>query len=635
MLGKFLALHTDDTTELDIDAAYALYKQGKFKQSSSNMPGLGVSKAIFWAAITVENGTQDTQKIVIEQRIPTLRFTLYRRLANGAFEQLKQGFRDEGSVNMVGYYLPAFELEIAPGQHEIFFRLESLQPTLAVLAWDLKAFHEYMNIDFAVSGAIFGAMAIMVLYNMFVFLMARRREHLFYVLYLSGFVLHQLYLSGFGSFLLGERKVLFADYWAFIVAFGTISALEFTKSFLMLDGFKGIVRTMRVLQIYFVLLGLLSFVDMHWANRLSLAPALFCFGFIIYAGIKRARLGYSPAYYFVIAWVFQVGCIATVILSALTILPFNRWTAKIGPIGVLLEMVLISLAIGEKIRVEREAHLKERETNFHEREAHLFERDSHIRALSLKNQEIQHAVLQMKKVFFPHQVQLIEEGVNLEETMPTGGKDACVICFDIVQSSDIKHEKTAEFFSDVFRRCTSLMMEGYDGNQLKSSGYRIKLLGDGFLCSVGYPFTSQTGHMSKDAIDLAMRFYEAFEVAVNEFAYKDPICCCIGIALESISGFFPDVGTIEYDIFGRGIVLATRYENMRKHLFPNAVPSSMMILHERVYLSLSETDRRDFTVVDLESKKLKVKDDAAATHLYYRDLGSPAKSAKVCLLRKI
>ncbi|HYX31986.1 MAG TPA: adenylate/guanylate cyclase domain-containing protein [Oligoflexus sp.] len=234
---------------------------------------------------------------------------------------------------------------------------------------------------------------------------------------------------------------------------------------------------------------------------------------------------------------------------------------------------------------------------------------------------LRHAFKQLEKVFYPHQIKMIRRARELEQTMPTTSGEGCVICFDIIASSQIQHEKVKEFLRIIFARCNSLMMEGYNGIDMASRGYRIKEMGDGFLCSVGYPFKSRTGYVAKDALDLALQFHDVFQEEVRLLEYDRPIHCGIGIAYDGIAGFFPESGAKEYDLHGRAIALATRYEAMRKSLFAGKPPASLVILQDRVWSSLKADDRRDFIRVNLQTHGLTVRDDPDAKGLYYRLLG--------------
>jgi class 3 adenylate cyclase len=215
---------------------------------------------------------------------------------------------------------------------------------------------------------------------------------------------------------------------------------------------------------------------------------------------------------------------------------------------------------------------------------------------------------------------MIKSGFQLEETMPTHGGEACVISFDIISSSTIQHEKAKDFFHRVFQRCNEVMMEGYDGRELRAGAYRIKELGDGFLCSVGYPFRSTHSSMAQGAYELALKFHAAFQEEVRIFKYSEPIHCGIGIAMDAIAGFYPATGVREYDLYGRAIILATRYEAMRKVLLRSSSRQSILTIQERVFLHLHDTAQASFEVFDLKAHHEVVRDDPEARNVYFQIL---------------
>jgi hypothetical protein len=79
--------------------------------------------------------------------------------------------------------------------------------------------------------------------------------------------------------------------------------------------------------------------------------------------------------------------------------------------------------------------------------------DDTFHKLLASEAEKHHSIEQLAKVFFPHQIAAIRQNRQLEETMPTIPGQGCVISFDIVASSRIKHIKAKDFFRKVFARC--------------------------------------------------------------------------------------------------------------------------------------------------------------------------------------
>ncbi|MFW7380467.1 MAG: 7TM diverse intracellular signaling domain-containing protein [Oligoflexus sp.] len=245
---------------------------------------------------------------------------------------------------------------------------------------------------------------------------------------------------------------------------------------------------------------------------------------------------------------------------------------------------------------------------------------NYVQKIKYEQQMRNHSYDQLRKIVYPHQMAIIQEGGSLEQTMPTNLAQACVISMDIINSSKIQHEKVKEFLRATFLHCTEEMMVGYDPKSLKANAYRIKELGDGFLCSVGYPFKSLSGSMANDALLLAYRFFEILQEQARILQSDQAICCGLGIALDAINGFYPESGAKEYDVFGPSIILATRYESMRKHLQDEYPNHSLIILQERVYQSLDRRLRKGFLTYNLSENNTQVRDDAAAKRFYFRPL---------------
>ncbi|NRA68320.1 MAG: hypothetical protein HRU19_27800 [Pseudobacteriovorax sp.] len=271
--------------------------------------------------------------------------------------------------------------------------------------------------------------------------------------------------------------------------------------------------------------------------------------------------------------------------------------------GSAVENILMLLALGIKIYQTENERRKNHETLL---EAH---------------NELHHSYTQMAKVFYPHQLSQIKQGKNIEETMPVNKATACVICFDIVNSSQIDHPKVTTFMQSFFRDCHEIMMESYNGKSLQSKAFRIKEMGDGFLCSVGYPFRSPNANIAEEAYQLCLRFFEALTTEAKDFLQMPSIMGSFGIAIEEIQGFYPDSGTKEYGMFGRSLVLATRYESFRKHLHPEGLETSIITLQEAVYKTLSQTSKDDFTMIDLDEAHLSVRDDPLAHRVFVRYMG--------------
>jgi class 3 adenylate cyclase len=230
----------------------------------------------------------------------------------------------------------------------------------------------------------------------------------------------------------------------------------------------------------------------------------------------------------------------------------------------------------------------------------------------------QHAFNQLKKVFYPHQIDKIKEGRALEETMPTSQRDACAICFDIVRSSRIESDQGRSFIEGSLKACESALTEHYEGVSMVATGYRVKEMGDGFLCTVGYPFRTVDGQdPAIGAMELALNFVRIFQKQVEELASGQEIFCSVGLAFGNVQGHFPTVGVVEYEVDGRAVDLAQRYESFRKAYFPEGPPGHVITVHAAVYEQLPSHLQKNFISVDLREAQIVMRDDPEAMKVYY------------------
>ena len=228
----------------------------------------------------------------------------------------------------------------------------------------------------------------------------------------------------------------------------------------------------------------------------------------------------------------------------------------------------------------------------------------------------QHLYNQLSKLVYPHQLERIKLGDELENTMPLTEGKAIVNVFDVQRSSEIRHEKTAEFFMAVFQAFLQICMKGYEHNPLRSRAFRLKETGDGFISSIGYPFLSiDSRSLADSAVGTALAMFEAFNIEVEKFNYSRPIKAAMGLAYNSVQGTFQSGGIRSYDLFGEALIQASKYEELRKQpalweIFTEHAKTlgleefHVLIAQEVVYNSLSPSYRDLFIEIDLKGERL-------------------------------
>jgi class 3 adenylate cyclase len=240
---------------------------------------------------------------------------------------------------------------------------------------------------------------------------------------------------------------------------------------------------------------------------------------------------------------------------------------------------------------------------------------------------LMHAHSQLQKLVFPHQLDLMKVGYNLEETMPVGSGEATVICYDIQNSTRMPPEKLNQFLQVVLERCHDIFSSGYTHRPLQVTAYKLKEMGDGFICIVGFPLP-QPPHLSSyaTAVNVALQCQRITEEVRQELGITDGYCA-IGIASGPVHSFYTRVGIKVYDVYGEPLVMARRYEEFRKQYrrhYP--VPDGDIICIEaRTLESCPPELQKKFQRLELDKHKLQVRDDVSARHVYIAVFDSDRK----------
>jgi len=207
-----------------------------------------------------------------------------------------------------------------------------------------------------VIGAFAGIMIFLVLYNFFVFLGTRDMGYLNYVLYILTLFFAQLTLLGVGQAHLWEGSPWFASHAS--VIFTLLSMLFagfFTRHFLDVRSFSP--RMDRILMAMMLVIGATLAAYAGGARLLGYQVAQVLIGtyslFLIALAVSAHRNGSRGARFFLVAWGFFLAGVVTYIMRDVGVLSWNYLTTYAIPLGSVLEGVLLSFALADRINTLR------------------------------------------------------------------------------------------------------------------------------------------------------------------------------------------------------------------------------------------------------------------------------------------
>ena len=555
---------------------------------------LGFRSSNCWILLELNNAFEENQNIVLE----------YGSWANDEVELWQKTDDRWHSRGIAGnaialqdwpleHRYPAFTGQLRPGTNQLLFRVKTKDIIIVDAAVDhQESFRTKNDLHNLGLGGFFAICLGLAAYNLVIFFVNRRKEHILYFLYLTSYALAQSFLAGLlKRYLLPDSEAISDGVGFTLVGLSLFFTYWFVYEFLDI---KTIGRKSRILSYLFfadcLLIPLIVLMDQFsvaatFCIASSILASFIVLGFAIHAVLRKHPVGGI----FLVAWISLI--IGNIIQSAqagglITSSPLTRSAVMFG---AALEAILISYALAVRFKKENQQERKRRH----------------------------HAFQQLEKMVYPHQLSLMKQGFSLEQTMPLAKSSAIVLCIDMVDSSKSDPKLIRLQLQEFFNRCQARMSEGYDRLHPVANAFRIKELGDGFLCSIGYPFAPPSGQNQADlAIDLALSFLRDFDQTFIQNA-SDPHqhLCCVGIAAGDIESFFTLSGIRSYELFGKSIIKATRYQALRKS---SNLPGEghIICLQANVFGKLSAKNQALFEYLSIQDLGAPIRDDAEAKGVY-------------------
>ncbi|MBF2052783.1 MAG: sensor histidine kinase [Candidatus Sericytochromatia bacterium] len=355
-LSGHLALFQDRQGQLSI--------HDRAKMDFAPHPGIpnpGFSQDNFWLRFSVHNPSDSTQERLLEVAHANIDWlTLYRPEAGGSYSASKTGRGYPFAQREQRHRHFVFKLSLPPQSSQTYY-LQSRSTSSYHLDLRLHSADGFLQRERQSQlgfGFYYGLIAAMLFYNLVLWLATRERNYLCYVLTLL--MLHglfQLSYNGLGYEYLWPEAVWWNNHClGLFLGLSVFLTLHFSQSFLQTrthtPRLHKVLEGLKWLGGLFGLLNLmpegsvLSQLSISLSTPNGIVSVLLIWG----VALHLLRQGYQPARFFVIAWSsLLLGALVTGFAS-LGWLPSNFWTTQALQLGTALEVMLLSLAVGDRLR---------------------------------------------------------------------------------------------------------------------------------------------------------------------------------------------------------------------------------------------------------------------------------------------
>lgn len=318
-----------------------------------------------WVRFPLRNGqSESAQWLLLVPWIMLAHVDMHVLNSDGTWrEPLHAGYRVERENLPVNFRMPVFPLQLAPGEEATVYLRAYSKAVLFIplLMKTPQQFRTYENTTNIAYGMGFGVLLAMMLYNLSLFIFVRDRTYLVYSLYVLTIIFYMLAVTGFGSrYAWSDWAWLRANAYSLSAEISFLVAVLFGRLFLRLHRYGGwFLRLNTFMLVYWALAilcnlaGWIVFLT-YTANLMALLTCVI--GLV--TAIILMRRGDRSARYFTIAWSFIILGTFFAILMTYGAVPFNALTENVQMTGFVLELLLLSLALADRINRTREQRVQ-------------------------------------------------------------------------------------------------------------------------------------------------------------------------------------------------------------------------------------------------------------------------------------
>lgn len=320
---------------------------------------LGYSSSAFWIIQPIKYRGKSANKIFwLQLDLPLLENSeLYMVSKEGKVLLHKSmGYETELKDRDINHVNQVYEISL-PKNEEVamYLRIENnFSIHLSLNMMTPEGFLERAKLEKMFYGAFIGACLIMFAYNLFVFISVRENSFLYYILYILTYLVFIITERVHGLEIFGTIPAMFnKQYLAMYIWISWLFALLMARSFLETKAREPDLD--QVIKV-FIRITAINLVITHYTDLTSgirwavLGTILYAIVMVWMAYVVMKRGNPAAKFYF-IAWLLNFSGAAVYALTITGFVPFNFVTSNSPHLGILCQIVLISFALADRLKV--------------------------------------------------------------------------------------------------------------------------------------------------------------------------------------------------------------------------------------------------------------------------------------------
>lgn len=377
-LGKSVSYYKDGKANLNLSQVMQADARGEFLKSGADILNFGSSNSAYWIKASYLNKSDDKAFLVLD--ISSIEdIDVYTEDGKGGFIRTHAGSLAPVNPNVITSSNYIFNLPKGGNNAKpetVYLRLKThnilLVPLKMAISESLLAGVNAMQ---RLETMYIGILVALFFFNLSVYITSKDKTYLFYSLYLvSLFIYVVFYFRGY-SYLFGEDVRYFINaYPSVFLSIGAMSGIAFACTFLNLQVVLPWARkVVKLLMAGWLLVVIISLTgNKSVSSMFSQIFSVITMLTVWTLGILAYSRGYKPALYFIIARASVCLITLWLVLSLVNIFPYNELTFQIAPLGFIFELLLISLAMGDRLKDIKRVSVAEQSDKLKIQEENLY-----------------------------------------------------------------------------------------------------------------------------------------------------------------------------------------------------------------------------------------------------------------------
>ncbi len=362
-LTPYIQLYVDRKHVLPADSLNAAALADRLTPLDRSAANFGFSDAAYWVAFTLKNSSENDLPLVIRQDYPLMdHLDFWAPTGNGDWHHIRTGDHQPFTSRPLALRDYVFPVTLpAHSQQTFYLRFASAGSiNIGLSVSSQQAYLPRLGLEQLLYGIYYGGFLVLVLYNLFLFLALRDPAYAYYMGYSICCGLFFAVLNGFTFQFIWPEYPWLANR-ALLLALGlTLTfAIQFARLICnvkqlapQVDKFCGLLRYGTIALTVLAPLG-----DYATMTEIFSVAALIVSLTSLSVGAVSVWRGSVSARYFLIAWITLMWTVVMYIFKTFGLLPHNAVTHNAFQVGALIEMVLLSLALGARVgEIQRQGH---------------------------------------------------------------------------------------------------------------------------------------------------------------------------------------------------------------------------------------------------------------------------------------